>query len=199
MSRSCLSGRRDDGFTLIEVLVAVALTAVLLTALYAAFFSIYRSTAGVREALTDYIDAGRFLDAFSRDIHSAYMVPGDPLSVFEGGVRGESSYVTFTAFTGPALRGPGLAGGLIKVSYSVEDGKGSARVLREVTNPYTGESYAYEVTGAIRSFDVSYFNGADWVRAWDSALENSAPVAVRATVALPAGEEVFTIARVMIR
>lgn len=198
MSRSSSITAKGDGFTLIEVLVAMALTAVLLVSLYATFFSIYRATGIVREGLADYIDAGRFLDTISRDASSAYYAAGDGKAVFEGGIRKGVSYVTFTAFTRPAFSG-GAAGGLFRITYSLERVEEKYRVYREITNPYTGDSVRYAVTGPVEFFNVSFYNGSAWSKAWDADMEHAAPVALKASVRLEGGEEVYSMARMMLR
>jgi type II secretory pathway component PulJ len=180
------------------MLVAISLMAVLIVSLYATFFSIYRATGIVREELADYIDAGRFLDTLSRDARSAYYVAGDEKAVFEGGIKKGASYVRFTAFTRPAFSG-GVAGDLFRITYSLERIRERYRVYREVTNPYTGGTVRYAVTGPLESFDVSFYNGSSWSKAWDAEIEHSAPVALKASVTLEGGEEVYSMARMMLR
>lgn len=193
---------RNEGFTLIELLIAVAVSAIILTALYATFFSVLRAGEGAGASLDEHIRAGRFTDLFSRDIHGAYLDP-DPKasSGFRGTPLGMGSTVSFSSFTYPVLKKGFPSSDMAGVSYfSEENGEGSLRVYREVWNPYIGGRVRVEVLDGAKSFEIEYYNGSVWVRAWDSVLENNAlPAAVRATVRLSGGEEFKALARTMVR
>lgn len=190
--------RKDRAFTLIEVLVAVALTAILLTALYGTFFTVVRGVNGAEGGLDGYIEAGKLLDRISIDAHSAYFKAQSGSTVFKGERKGENSSLTFTAFSFPP-GGAGPASDLVRVSYFAEKDGGAYKVFKETSNPYTGESFKAEMTGEVKGFEVSYFNGKDWAKAWDSSLEMAMPKAIKATVKLKDGAEVSAIAQTFIR
>jgi len=198
MSHSFRSNGSNRGFTLIEVLVAVAIGAVLLSALYATYFSVFRGAAAAQTMLEDRLRAGRFVDRFSMDIHGAYFKSNSDISRFEGGPQGMGSSVSFTAFTYPALKKGFPASGITGVAYFTEDTQEGLKVFREVWNPYLGERASSVILAGVRSFEVSYFNGASWVKAWDSGGEKKLPVAVRAAVTLAGGEEFNVLARTMV-
>lgn len=180
------------------MLVAVALTAVLLTALYGTFFSVIRGTNGAEGGLDRYIETGRLLDRISMDARSAYFKPQDDMTVFKGERKGDNSVITFTAFA-RAPKGAGPASDLVRVSYFAEkDGK-AFRLFKEVSNPFNGESFKYEMIREAAGFEVSYFNGKDWARAWDASLERALPKAIKASVRLKDGAEVSAIAQTVIR
>lgn len=180
------------------MLVAIALTAILLTALYGTFFSVITGAGGAEGGLDRYIETGRLLDRISTDARSAYFKPQDEMTVFKGERKGDNSVLTFTAFSRPP-GGAGAASDLVRVSYFAEkDGK-AFRLFKEVSNPFTGESFKYEMAGEAEGFEVSYFNGKDWARAWDASLERALPKAIRASVRLKDGAEVSAIAQTVIR
>lgn len=191
---------RNKGFTLIELLIAVAVGAIILTALYATFFSVLRAGEGAGESLDEHIRAGRFTDLFSRDIHGAYLDP-KATTEFRGAPLGMGSTVSFSSFTYPVLKKGFPASDMAGVSYfSEENGAGALRVYREVWNPYIGDRVRVEVLDGAKSFEIEYYDGSVWVKAWDSVLENNAlPAAVRATVRLSGGEEFKALARTMVR
>ncbi len=197
MFRSFRSGGENRGFTLIELLIAVAIGSVLLTVLYATFFSVFRAGDSAGGLLEERLRAGRFVDRFSRDIHGAYFRPKSGLNPFIGEPRGMGSSVSFTSFTYPVLKKGSAASGLAAVSYSTEDTGEGLRVLRETWNPYIGEKASVEVLARVKSFEISYYDGASWVKAWDSRREDALPVAVRATVIFAGGEEFNALARTM--
>jgi len=180
-------------------LIAVAVGAIVLTALYATFFSVFRAGSVAEAKLDEHIRAGRFTDRFGRDIHGAYLDPDDKVSEFRGGPHGMGSILSFSSFTYPVLKKGYPASDLAGVSYSSEDdGSGALKVYREAWNPYIGEKVKVEILDGVRSFDIEYYNGSVWVKAWDSGLESKLPAAVRASVKLSGGEEFRSLARTMI-
>lgn len=198
MSHSPRSNASNGGFTLIEVLVAVAISAVLLAALYATYFSVFKGASAAEALLEDRLRAGRLVDRFSIDIHSAFFKDGSEVNRFEGTPKGMGSTLSFTAFTYPAPREGFPSSGVTGVAYYTEDTPEGLKVFREVWNPYIGEKAGAVVLSGVKSFDISYFNGSSWVKAWDSASENALPSAVRATITLAGGEEFKVLARTMV-
>ncbi|MFQ5735874.1 MAG: type II secretion system protein GspJ [Thermodesulfobacteriota bacterium] len=198
MSHSFRSYGKNKGFTLIELLIAVVVSAILLTALYATFFSVFRAGSSTGALLEERLRAGRFVDRFSRDIHGAYFKPKSETNPFVGEPRGMSSSVSFTTFTYPVVKKGTATSGLTAVSYSTEDTGEGLRVLRETWNPYIGKKTRVEVLARVESFEISYYDGASWVKAWDSRREDALPVAVRATVRFAGGEVFNALARTMI-
>lgn len=205
MSHSRRLSARDKGFTLIELLIAVAIGAIVLTALYATFFSVFRAGSVAEEKLDEHIRAGRFTDLFSRDIHGAYLGRKPRTTEFTGAPLGMGSALSFASFTYPVLKKGFPASDLAGVSYFSEESSGGGvtdggvNVYREAWNPYIGEKVRVEVLKGVRSFEIEYYNGSLWSKAWDSGLENALPEAVRATVKLPGGMEFKALATTMVK
>ncbi|MBI3601134.1 MAG: prepilin-type N-terminal cleavage/methylation domain-containing protein, partial [Nitrospinae bacterium] len=171
---------RDKGFALIELLIAVAITSILLTALYAAFFSIYRVTEAVEGKIERHLDTGSFLDQFVREVNGAYFKTANSMTIFTGEKKGLTSFLSFTAFTRPVLKEGLPASDLTAVSYFVEEENGVGALYRETWNPYgeeksklvpAGSKQGIEVLKGIKGFEVGFFNGKDWAFAWDASLE----------------------------
>lgn len=181
------------GFTLIEVLVAVAIAALLATALYSTFFSVLRATRAVEDGLDRYADAGRFLDRLGRELRSAYLKPGDGLTFFRGEALGERPELLFTSFSGP-----GDKGSLIAVRYFMGEDELGPKLYKEVWSPYVNERLRAEALRDIRAFDIAFLD-KEWAGAWDSKYEQRLPRAVRATVRLADGAEFSTTLEVMVR
>ncbi|MBI5232994.1 MAG: prepilin-type N-terminal cleavage/methylation domain-containing protein [Deltaproteobacteria bacterium] len=62
----------ERGFTLLELLVATALGAVLLAALYAVFFSVLKGHGMVEKDLERTREMRRFLDVFRMEVESSF-------------------------------------------------------------------------------------------------------------------------------
>ncbi len=191
--------KRNDGFTLVEVLVAIALTALLLTALYSAFFSIAGAGATANRASERYAEAGRFLERFAIETRSAYFMRGNPYTLFEGDRTRRHSEVAFTSFTYPPALGDAPGSDLIAQRYSVERDGEKKHLLKEVWSPYTGGMMGFRALQDVGDFEVSFYNGKDWAKAWDARLEGALPKAVRVKLTLSTGEELVQTSVPMIR
>lgn len=191
--------KESRGFTLIEVLVAVGLTAILAAALYSTFFSISGAGSRAGKTVDGYIEAGYFLDRFSKEVRSSYYRRTNQLTFFNGGRQGEAGAITFTTLTYPVVSKDAPSGDLRAVNYYVREEGGKRDLMKEVWNPFQSEKFTVEAVENIKSFEVTFFNGKDWAGAWDASLEGQPPKAVGVKVVLSTGEELSATARTMIR
>ncbi len=193
------------GFTLVELLVSIAVGAMLITALYATFFSVFTAGETAKAGLGHRIEAGRVLDRFSRDINSAYFNAANPASRFLGEFMGSGPILTLTYFANPLpAGGAGGAGGgptsdLTGVHYFTEDGPDGLTLFKEVFNPYVNDRFRVNLIDGVEAFEISYFNGKVWSKAWDSTLEGTLPKAVKLVVRLKGGILLSATPRTMIR
>lgn len=200
MSRISKGDEGDSrGFTLIEVLVAVGLTAALSAALYSTFFSISSASERAGKAIDSYIETGHFLERFSREARSSYYRRTNDLTFFNGGRDGDSGAVSFTVMTWPVASKDAPSSDLLAVNYFVREVSGRKDLMKEVWNPFQTEKFSVEVVEGIKNFEVSFFNGKDWAGAWDASLEGQTPRAIAVTVTLGSGEQLSATARTMMR
>ncbi|MBI5903337.1 MAG: prepilin-type N-terminal cleavage/methylation domain-containing protein [Deltaproteobacteria bacterium] len=201
---------RSGGFTLLEVLVAVGLAAAVLAALYATFFSVLRSREAVDRALERSAEIRRFLDRFGSEAHSAYFSANNPLTSFSGEenykLGAPTSELSFTSFNYPALVEARPVSDLVYIRYFVEKSdSGIYALYRESANPFAaqkGAAFKVEAVEDIDGFEASFYNGKEWVKAWDSSLEGRPPEAVKAVVRIREGRDISefsAIARVKVR
>ena len=207
----------SKGFTLLEVLLAMAILSVILTVIYASF-----STAGKNveqaEAIRDETDLARVLIArLSEDIANAYMnasmnSPTIILTMFygkkeevEGEVRAGDqkirrdsiSLTTLTNWRKPDSKEMELW----EVGYFFKekpDGKGHTlfrREKREISKdvPALEGGVEYEVTDRVESLQFTYSNdGSKWTdTGWDSKL-SGLPMAVEIALILDSGNVYVT-------
>lgn len=199
----------DNGFTLLEVLVAVALASIVIIALYGSFFSVLRGRSDIDTSLERTREVSRFLETFSKEIQSSFFKDGNPWTGFAGTEEGKNgrsmSRLSITAFTYPAFKTGRPAGDLLSIRYYVEDKEGKLVLYKETWNPYADEKTGVlkaEVIEDIEGFEILYYNGKDWAKAWDAKLDKAVPDAVRATLSVKDKGEVkqfSTVARTMIR
>ncbi len=153
----------------------------------------------MEEETDSYLAAGRFTDRFCREIRAASFTPGNPLTLFRGGLKGTASEISFTTITHPVVREEVPASDLTVVRYFVETDNGSDSIVMETWDPYRGEPFRVAVLEGVKGFDVAYYNGNDWTGAWDGELEKRLPEAVKVAVTLMEGESISSIARIMVR
>ncbi len=189
----------DRGFTLLEILIATALTAILVAAFYSTFFSVVRFGGGSEDSLDELLNAGMFFDRISKDIHSAFYRSKNRNTFFVGDIDGTTSSIAFTTLYRPPMRKETPSGDLRAVRYFAEREKDGYTLYMEVWNPYYRDRERFRVAmmEGVRGFEVSFFS-TDWVEVWDSELEGSLPSAVKIAVTLRDGRTLSTITRTMI-
>lgn len=178
---------RLRGFTLIEVLISIAIISVVFAALYSAFFLSHRAVGTVGESLVKLQEARAVVDIMKREIESILYSPDKPYSAFKVNDRDfygrQASQLSFTAFS-PIV--PGLA----KISYVVEEEGGKMALKKRVESAFSQSDgiRAVELMEDMESFTVEALYNDNWVRTWDSELTKSIPVEVRISVSLTIGE-----------
>lgn len=146
------------GFTLIEILVAIVIFAILISAVFGAFFSIENSAQALRYDDAYYESARAALTRMTEDLRSLYVTrpplyhppgfntPPDPYRLVAQaapGMAGEGfTTLRFTSLAHVALNG-NLAGGVAQILYYVQpDGNTGRYTLRRADHlwPYPDSS-----------------------------------------------------------
>ncbi len=175
-------------FTLVEVVLAVALSALLLTIVYWTYFSINRSIDAATEN-QDAMDTGRTLsELIKRDVRSIsparYALLGKN-TVIQNSSFGEVEFVT-DALSGTEPQR------LRRVGYALilSDKGEKTLVRRESTDlsdpldksPADYLPKAFEVSTIITGFLVEFYNGSTWLQTWDSGVTGQMPTQIRVTI-----------------
>ena len=177
------------GFTLIEVLLAMAILAVILAALYGTFFLSERAMSAVDETVLGLHEMRNFMDMAGRETEAAVLNRDNPNTGFDIKDRDiygkRASRYTFTAFS--PLR-PGLS----LISYYAEEEDKKLVLYKESfpasSNGGNGASGANvsggkaEVMEDIEGFFVEARSGDKWVGTWDAAETGKLPEEIRITV-----------------
>ena len=190
----------NKGFTLIELMVALALLVLLAGALYGTYFSVSaaREKGGVR------IETRRELSSTLGNLHgeiaSLYVNRLNKLVQFVVEDRDSfgkpASLLKFTTVAPPRLT-PAPTSDLTQLCYAVQEKEGVLTLTRESRDLYLDPSVKtlpYPVMDVVEGFLVECYDGAKWVRSWDTALNGRPPKSVRVTVTLKGGEVFSTIA-----
>jgi type II secretion system protein J len=190
----------NSGFTLLEVLVAMSLTVVLTGALYAALSASFRSRRIAEEALEPARRASATLTIIESDLEAACAPVGilaGPFTAHDtlGGNGQPADTLLFHAMTGePSRHIPPSP--IERIEYGIEEDSLSnsyvlvRRTTLNLLSPETPEPLVDVLCRRVRSFDVTYFDGLDWIENWDSTTQgNVLPLAIAMTLVLETGRE----------
>jgi general secretion pathway protein J len=184
--------RREQGFTLVEVLVAVTVTAILLTTVFGIFTSVSRAKERVEGNGAGYHQARVLFDRIGRELRSAYLVRTNPNTRFEGGKDDEQHLfleLTTTTFTPYG----GNRGGIARVRYELapDDEAPAAKeppwvLLRKEGNLFDPERFdqrpGYRLATGIREMQIRYQNeSGEWFEEWPRS-NNRLPQMVELTL-----------------
>lgn len=183
--------RKAGGFTLLEVLIALAITSILIASLYSTFFLSRRAVDAVDDSLLRLQEARRVIDIITREIESAVYDSygsGKAFTVFKLDDRDfygkQASQLLFTAFS-PLL--PGLA----KINYAVEESDGKLVLKKKIFSAFykSDEKKSIELMEDVESFTVEAKYNNKWVKTWDSIASNGIPEEIRVSVTIIAKKD----------
>ena len=169
-------GRRSQqGFTLIEVLVAVTIIAITIATVYGVFASVSTAKNKLDAASEIYQSARVVFDRFGRELHGAYLSSSNRSSIFQGGKTPDGDlYLELSTTTASPLSSQGKGFALIKYTL-VEDTEaedGSKVILRTEQPLFQRESdsapTAMRLVKGIRLMTLRYYADAGWHDSWDS-------------------------------
>ena len=183
------SSRSRKGFTLLEILIALALLGVLAGALYGTYFSLIKGRESANEGMEARRELRATLDILRCELSSAFYRKNDKrlhFSVEDRDIFGKpASVLSFTAFALPEVVSDQVA-----LKYEILEREKKMVLSRQVKDLYAaGEGARYPQMESIEGFLVECQNGDTWVRSWDTAINNGLPKAVRITVSVADGEK----------
>ena len=180
-------------FTLLELLVALALMSVLAGALYASLrigFRAYRAAGRTIEPVRALAIA---LDFLQRDVECA--VP--PTGILAGSFVGEDDTSSEAGKSADTLKWCACVGepeagksDIVKIQIAVAElADGTGALVRYTTRnllaPTVKEPAEELLCRNVAGLNLRYFNGASWVDSWDSTTQgNELPLAVEVTLEL---------------
>ena len=196
----------QKGFTLIEVILAVGISAVVLTLVYSSLFQVIntKDTLETRNEVSHEVRV--IFSRINRDISNIYQrgknygVTAPKTPYFLGTVENENSRLVFTSLARDSVLSGGRQSDQTEISYYLvalneddfEEEKLYALVRRD--NPYFGqedEGIYFPISKRVSDFDINYldeqtFNGLseEQKTEWNSAAVNSLPLAVEINLAI---------------
>ena len=190
-----------NGFTLVEILIALALIATILSMVYGSYFATSRS-AQVCQAKIAMCHQGRTtLDQMARQIRCAYagiakdadlgesgtqqkrIVREDGVNYFTGSRNASKGEILrFVTTNGFAEDKEKPAKGLFEMTYRFDKRKRTLFLSQRRFIGTTKKAPKRDwrpITENIEHFDLEFFDGKQWLRRWDFEDEKRLPSAVR--------------------
>jgi general secretion pathway protein J len=193
--------RHVRGFTLIEMVLAVGVMAIVLVVINAAFFTALR----LRERTADVVDEAQPVQQAVTFLRRDLLCAVSPVGILSGDFKvgnvsepniNQSAAIELYTATG-ALRDSEPWGDVQKVTYELKEpavrtasgGKDLFRsVTRNLLNTVTPESDDQWVMGGVQDITFECYDGTQWISTWDTTLSNTnLPVAVRVRIQLASG------------
>ena len=170
--------KSEKGFTLLEVLIAIALFSIVMGALYSTFFLSHKAVDALDDSLVKLQESRTVIDTLKRELESAVYEERKTYTIFKIDDRDfygkQASQVVFTAFS-PLL--PGLA----RVEYTVDEVDGKLVLRKKIFSAYakTAETESIELMDDVESFSIEVRDQDKWVKTWDGALTKKMPDEIR--------------------
>jgi len=186
---------RQKGFTLLEMLVAMAMIAVLAGSLYATMRIACAARTTSEGALAPATAAEAFFDALGRDLACALPPVGILAGLFTG-VDGDDDATGAASdtveFSTRPISTPGTAAGIIRVAYSLASDGDARQVRRQITSnllaPEQEQPQEELLCRQVTALNFRYFDGSQWFDVWDStAAGDILPLAVEVVIGLTVG------------
>ena len=187
--------RQHAGFTLLEMLVATAMTAVLAGSLYGTLHVAFKARRSAYAAVEQVRKVELALEMIRADLESAVVPRGILAGEFLGEAASNSAgrpsdtIVLHTVADG--ARDKEGTGDIRMVELACqpdEDGQGQAllrRVSVRLLATQVEEPSDEVLCRGVRSFSLRYFDGIEWQDGWDSGMQdNVLPLAVEVTLEL---------------
>lgn len=178
---------RNNGFTLLEILIALILLAILTAALYGSYFGVIRARDRASAGMESRRELGATLDLIRREVSSARFNRTDKRLRFvvedRDNFGAQSSTLELTTLASPSLQNRSESG-VVAVTYKMAEKDKKRFLTRQERDLFSEDAavHAYPQMEQISVFLVECYDGSKWVKSWDTAINGVLPKGVRVTV-----------------
>ncbi len=203
----------SQGFTLLEVLVALALLGIISAALYGTYFSLMRGRDAAQTRMTERRELSTTLDQLRRELTAVFFTTQSLGSSLPAGDQQNmqlhfvvedrdffgkpASALDFTALV-PPRGGTIPASDQVRIRYRVEEKDGKLRLMRLEKDRFViADPLPYPQLEELEGFLVECStDGTQWVKTWDSAINHGLPKYVRVTIRVKEGENTVALSAI---
>jgi len=204
---SYLSSRKNSGFTLLELMLAIAISAIVILTVNFAFFQSNKNIEAVRTQREAYETIRIVMDRMIKDLTCAYVpteerqMTANEFSMYRFvGTNDDSDGVdkdTISFTTTTDIGFSKVPGGVCEVDYylkEMEDKKGVFSLMRrEDPTPHQGITKTgneMEIAEGVLGMNIIYIDNSNLeVNEWDLAQRLALPKQVKVTLTMEAGKE----------
>lgn len=174
----------DKGFTLIEMLIAVTVSALLLTTTYGIVSSVSRTRDRLSSDGESFHLARVINERMARELRGAYYSATSANSLFAGGL--DENGATFLQLATTAATPASGGSGIVVVRYRLaEETDGEKVLLRDeypLNNQPAGERPEKRLAAGIENLQLRFRRGTDWQPEWRSTEQAGLPDLVELTL-----------------
>jgi general secretion pathway protein J len=184
--------RREQGFTLVEILVAVSISSIMLVTIYGVFTSMSNARIKVETEGEGFHQARVIFDRIGREIRSSFVhtqAQASQLHRLQGGIDDRGLPYLALATTAGSPR-QGGTGGVALIRYELRqdaaETDGKASLFRSETPDFLEDELptTYRMARDIETFRLRFLHDGEWQDEWPTASVNLSPQAVEVTLSL---------------
>ncbi len=195
------SSSDKNGFTLVEILLAMAIIVTIVSMVYGSYFATSKSTQACKSKMTLSQQGRKVLGQMTRQIRCSYAnkadkntypapIPqqgkADPASVinyFQGNSDEPSGEILHLVTTSGFSVGLAPSDGLFEVTYKLDKSKGllfsSQRRFAPTSKSAEQKKKWQRIAEDIESLKLAFFDGQQWLNKWDFKDKKQLPFAVK--------------------
>lgn len=197
-----MNNRLDrKGFTLLEIIVAAALIAAILSMVYGSYFATSKSAKTCKARIAMFQQGRTALEQMAQQIRCGYagkiaddansgepgpqqtrMIAEDSISYFTGNPNAPSGEILHLVTTNGFIEGKGPTDGLFEITYKFDKSTSALSLSQE---EFVGTAKKVEkrnwrpIANNVTHLELAFFDGQEWLRSWDSKDKKKLPYAVR--------------------
>ena len=196
-----LGAEKPGGFTLVEILIATSIMAMLLVAIHAAFFGALRLRQRTLESVEAGLPVEQALQTMQRDLANIVISTNGtffgPLQTTNptNALAGQAGPDFYTS--GGELDGMVPWGNVMKIDYLLAAPTNGASgpgqdLIRAITRnllPITQQPQPEEkhtLLSGVQSLTFLYYDGTQWAQVWDTTQQNNLPLAIKVQIQMAA-------------
>jgi general secretion pathway protein J len=175
--------RNQKGFTLFEVLIAITITALLLTTIYGVFSAVSNAKTRVETVGEGYHQARVIFDRVGREIRGVYYNAAKKGSRLSGGINADGQpflELTTTATTPQSGRRGGIS--VLEYELIIDPDNDGQQVLMRTEQPLFQAATTtitpdggYRLASGIETMKWRFFKDGEWHEQWDTGTQKALP------------------------
>jgi prepilin-type N-terminal cleavage/methylation domain-containing protein len=172
------------GFTVIELVMALGISALILTVVYSSFQSATQAREKIESGNSAHHVARVISSRIGRELQSLQFRPGDPGSRFYNGLESGIEVLSFSSSAStPLASQPGLPSQIVyRLRPAIDDEQGPLVLERTEQSALTiGEPRALRLVDGVSTLVFRFFANGQWAEDWDSNQTGMLPQAVSMT------------------